>query len=194
MLGQFGTSRLIRLGPIRPPVRPSKGQSGVLQAIDHSVARSMTAQPPGIRPSALQVATHGQQVASLGGGLTPLQRCSRYILQPQPTGWTYSSLLNTAVTTMLWLFNLRQNALFGNVQKINFIVILDIWKWLRFISILVLRFLFFPPKFANMSFFVFSYFLYYFFLFLWTIDFYFYVSISIRFFSPFGWIKSFAIF
>ena len=27
----------------------------------------MTAQPPGIRPSALRVATHGQQVASLGG-------------------------------------------------------------------------------------------------------------------------------
>ena len=28
----------------------------------------MTAQPPGFRPSALRVATHGQQVASLGGG------------------------------------------------------------------------------------------------------------------------------
>ena len=62
------TSRLIGSGPIRPPVRPSKDQSGVLQAIDHSVAGSMTAQPPGIRPSALRVATHGQQVASLGGG------------------------------------------------------------------------------------------------------------------------------
>ena len=46
------TSRLIGSGPIRPPVGPSKGQSGVLQAIDHSVAGSMTAQPPGIRPSA----------------------------------------------------------------------------------------------------------------------------------------------
>ena len=55
------TSRLIGSGSIRPPVRPSKGQ-----AIDHSVAGSMTAQPPGIRPSALRVATHGQQVASLG--------------------------------------------------------------------------------------------------------------------------------
>ena len=31
----------------------------------------MTAQPPGIRPSALRVATHGQQVASLGGGSYP---------------------------------------------------------------------------------------------------------------------------
>ena len=72
------TSRLIESGSIRPPVRPSKGQSGVLQVIDHSVAGSMTAQPPGIRPSALRVATHGQQVASLGG-LTPLQRCSRCI-------------------------------------------------------------------------------------------------------------------
>ena len=66
MLGVDMTSRLIGLGPIRPPVRPSKGQSDVLQAIDHSVAGSMTAQLLGIRPSALRVATHGQQVASLG--------------------------------------------------------------------------------------------------------------------------------
>ena len=73
VLGHVGTSRLIGSGPIRPPVRPSKGPSGVLQAIDHSVAGSMTAQPPGIRPSALRVATHGQQVASLGGVL-PLCR------------------------------------------------------------------------------------------------------------------------
>ena len=73
MLGHVGTSRLIGSGPIRPPVRPSKGQSDVLQAIDHSVAGSMTAQPPGIRPSALRVTTHGQQVASLEGVL-PLCR------------------------------------------------------------------------------------------------------------------------
>ena len=59
MLGHVRTSRLIGSGPIRPPVRPSKGQSDVLQAIDHSVAVSMTAQPPGIRPSALQVASMG---------------------------------------------------------------------------------------------------------------------------------------
>ena len=78
------TSRLIGSGPIRPPVRPSKGQSSVLQAIDHSVAGSMTAQPPGSRPSVLRVAAHGQQVAPLwGGGLNPLRRCSRRILQPQ---------------------------------------------------------------------------------------------------------------
>ena len=31
----------------------------------------MTAQPPGFRPSALRVATHGKQVASLGGGGYP---------------------------------------------------------------------------------------------------------------------------
>ena len=79
------TSRLIESGPIRPPVRPSKGQSGVLQVIDRSIAGSMTVQRTGIRPSALRVATHGQQVASLGG-LIPLQRCNRRILQPQPTG------------------------------------------------------------------------------------------------------------
>ena len=89
VLGHVGTSRLIGSGPIRPPVSPSKGQSDVLQAIDHSVTGSMTAQPPGIRLSALRVATYGQQVASLGGGLTPLQRCSRRILQPQPTGRQY---------------------------------------------------------------------------------------------------------
>ena len=63
------TSRLIGSGPIRQPVRASKGQGGVLQAIDHSTAGSMTAQPPGIRPSALRVATHGQQGASLGEGV-----------------------------------------------------------------------------------------------------------------------------
>ena len=88
MLGHVGTSRLIRSYPIQPPVRSSKGQSGVLQAIDISVAGSMTAQPPGIRPSALCVATHGHQMASLWGwgGLSSLQRCSRRILQPQLTG------------------------------------------------------------------------------------------------------------
>ena len=61
------TNRLIGLGPIWLPVRPSKGESSVLQGIDHSVAGSMTAQPPGIRPSALRVATHSQQVALIGG-------------------------------------------------------------------------------------------------------------------------------
>ena len=62
---------LIGSGPIRPPVRPSKGQSGVLQAIDHCVTGSMTAQPPGFRPNALRVTTHSQQVASLGRGSKP---------------------------------------------------------------------------------------------------------------------------
>ena len=45
----------------------------MLQAIDHSVDRSMTAQPPVSCPSALHVAAHGQQVAPLGGVL-PLCR------------------------------------------------------------------------------------------------------------------------
>ena len=80
------TSQLIGLGPIQPPVRSSKGQSGVLQAIDHSVTRLVTAQPPGIHPSALQVTTYGQQMASFGGGRTPLERCGQCISQPQPTG------------------------------------------------------------------------------------------------------------
>ena len=71
VLGHDKTSRLIGSDSIRPPVRPSKGQSSVLQAIDHSVARSMTAQPPGSRLSALRVATHGQQAAPFGGGSYP---------------------------------------------------------------------------------------------------------------------------
>ena len=50
-----------RIGHIRPPVRSSKGQSGALQVIDHSVSGSMTAQPPGLRSSVLRVAAHGQQ-------------------------------------------------------------------------------------------------------------------------------------
>ena len=80
------------IGPIRPPVRPSKGQSGMLQIIDHYVTEIMTAQPPGSDPSALQVATHGQQVATLGG-VTPQQRCSWCILQLQPTGQTSISVI-----------------------------------------------------------------------------------------------------
>ena len=82
MLGHVGTSRLIGSGPIRPPVRPSKGQSDVLQAIDHSVTGSMTAQPPGIHPSALRVATHGQQVASLGGSYPSAEVQSVYSTAP----------------------------------------------------------------------------------------------------------------
>ena len=46
------------------PIRPSKGQSDVLQVIDHSVTGSMTAQSPRFRNSALRVATQGQQMAS----------------------------------------------------------------------------------------------------------------------------------
>ena len=72
VLGHDNTSQLIGSGPIRPPVRPSKGQSSVLQAIAHSVGRSMTAQLRGSRPSALQVAANDQQAASWGGGLTHL--------------------------------------------------------------------------------------------------------------------------
>ena len=58
----------------------------MLQVIDHSVTESMTAQRQGSRPSALRVTAPGQQVAPLWKGLTPLQRCSWRIRQPQPTG------------------------------------------------------------------------------------------------------------
>ena len=76
------TNRLIGSGPIRSPVRTSKGQSGVLQAIDNSVTGSMTAQPPGIHPSALRVATHGQQVASLVGSYSSAEVESAYSTSP----------------------------------------------------------------------------------------------------------------
>ena len=55
-----------QIGPIRTPA----GLSGVFQAIDHSAAGSMTAQSPGFRPSALRLATHGQQVTTWGELLT----------------------------------------------------------------------------------------------------------------------------
>ena len=71
VLGHDETRRVIGLGSIQTPVRPGKGQSSVLQAIDHSVAGSMTAQPRGSCPTALRVAAHGQQAAPLGWGLTP---------------------------------------------------------------------------------------------------------------------------
>ena len=84
MLVHDKTSRLIGSGPIRPTVRPSKGQSSVLQAIDHSVVGSMTAQPPGSRPSALRVAAHGQQAAPLvgGGSYTSAEVQSAYSTAP----------------------------------------------------------------------------------------------------------------
>ena len=61
-----------RIGTIWPPVRPSRGQCGVLQAIDPSVVRPVTAQPPGLKTSALRFTMHGQQVALLEGGVLPL--------------------------------------------------------------------------------------------------------------------------
>ena len=45
-------------GAIQPPIRTNKDQSGVLQAIDHTLTRSVTAQPPESCPSALWVAAH----------------------------------------------------------------------------------------------------------------------------------------
>ena len=71
-----------RIGPIRPPVEPSKGQSGMLQVIDHSVAGSMTAQSLGFRPSALRISTHGQQVAPLGGSYPSAEVQSAYSTAP----------------------------------------------------------------------------------------------------------------
>ena len=62
MLWHGRTSRLIGSGISD---RPSD-QVRAKMAIVYSVAGSMTTQPPGIRPSALRVATHDQQVASLG--------------------------------------------------------------------------------------------------------------------------------
>ena len=101
MPGHEKTSRLIRSGQIHQPVSRSKGQKGMLQAIDHSVAGSMTAQPPGSCLSALRVAAHSQQVAPSCRCLIPLQRCSWCILQPQLTGWTILQIWPPATTGCL---------------------------------------------------------------------------------------------
>ena len=77
MLVHDKTNRLIGSGPIRP-----NGQSSVLQAIDHSVAGSMTAQPPGSCPSALRVAAHDQQAAPLGGSYPSAEVQSAYSTAP----------------------------------------------------------------------------------------------------------------
>ena len=44
---------VVRIGPTWLPIQPSKGQSGVLQVTDHSIAGSLTAQPPESCPSTL---------------------------------------------------------------------------------------------------------------------------------------------
>ena len=82
VLGHDKTSQLIESGRIQPPLRPSKGQSSVLQAIDHSVARSMTAQPPGSHSSALRVTAHGQKAALLGGSYPSAEVQSAYSTAP----------------------------------------------------------------------------------------------------------------
>ena len=59
-----------RIGPLRPPVQPSKGQSGVL-LIMWPLGQLGHRQPPGSRPKASRVATHGPQVSSFGGRSYP---------------------------------------------------------------------------------------------------------------------------
>ena len=86
----------------------------MLQAIDHSIAGSMTAQPPGIRPSALRVATHGRQVPSLVGGVLPLCRGAVSIFyNPSRQGvhcsWSVF-LTASGVHTMLMCIGLCQSA------------------------------------------------------------------------------------
>ena len=78
VLGHDKTSRLIGSGPIRP----SKGQSSVLQAIDHSIAGSLTVQPPGSRPSALRVAAHGQRWSHWVGSYSSSEVQSAYSTSP----------------------------------------------------------------------------------------------------------------
>ena len=71
------TSRLIGTGLFRPPVLvPSKGQSGVLSvAAQKSFLNSgyHDSQPPGSRPRASRVASHGKQLAPFRWGFTTLQ-------------------------------------------------------------------------------------------------------------------------
>ena len=82
VLGHVGTSRFIGSGSIQLPVRPSKGQSDVLQAIDHSVAGSMTAQRAGFRPNVLRVTIYSQQVASLWVSYSSAEVQSAYSTAP----------------------------------------------------------------------------------------------------------------
>ena len=63
------------------------GLGGVSQVIDHSVAKSMTAQPPESLSSHLTGRYPQPTDGPIGGCVLPLWRgCSRSILQPQPTG------------------------------------------------------------------------------------------------------------
>ena len=62
---------------------------------------SQTAQPPGSHPKASQVATHGQQVFSLGGGLLLYWRAVGVFYSPSRQGGLiiclYIVVLNTAI-------------------------------------------------------------------------------------------------
>ena len=83
------TSRLIGLGHSNHPPSPVRPKWSVPSHMTFLVARSQTAQPPGSHPQTLWVVTHSQQVASLDGEFTPLQRCSQHNQQPQLTGRVY---------------------------------------------------------------------------------------------------------
>ena len=110
------TSQLIRLSLSNCPSSPVRAKVSIASRMTSLAARSWTAQPPGSRPQALQVAIHSQRVA--GWGFTPLQRRSQHILQPQPTGqlivWinSYKSQeLEITNTTLLHIVE-REQALF----------------------------------------------------------------------------------
>ena len=92
-----------RIRPIRPTVRPNKGQSGVLQAIDRSVAGSMTAQPPGLRPSPLQGGHLRPTGGLIGDGVLLLCRGA--------VGLFYSPSQSTFSNRSLKLFTLKNRFL-----------------------------------------------------------------------------------
>ena len=94
---------------------------------------------------------------SYWGSLTPLQRCSRHILQPQPTGWQFARIVNltlivchitvvlcqTKVGWVLWhikpcrLFNaksclyLYKTWFVGNISDKPEPICLDTAKWFQ---------------------------------------------------------------
>ena len=117
MLGHDKTGRLIRPGPIRQPVRPSKGQSGVLQTIDHSVAGSITAQPPESHLSTLWVAANRWPYQV--GCLTPRRGAVGIFYSPSRQG-EYSPYL---APSNYWLFARPQKNAprkkFGSNEKVK---------------------------------------------------------------------------
>ena len=76
------TSRLSGSGLSDRPSSTVRAKVVCCKRLDHSIFRPSTAQPPGSRPHASRVATHGQQVASFGGFYPSAEVQSAYSTAP----------------------------------------------------------------------------------------------------------------